>query len=198
MGRLSRRYGVASIIVTAAVLATPSNGASQAYVSPYVGVMLFDGSLGLFQEGVRQGPGLETDGVDGVVGLGIGTKITDRWGAGLTYGRSSLRNADGDITSHVAYGTVEYSLRDSGRWLVKLNGGAGGITYRGAGEALVDPAIAAGLSAGYRMNSRIGIEARYQALAQLCGKSDPESRLQCNRGSNLGYSALTTGLWFQL
>lgn len=178
-------------------------GASEAQVtlSPYAGAMIYDGSLAIYEDGVRQGSGIENRAPVPVVGLRVGYRLSPRWSTELSYGRSWLENSRGDLASHLVHAMLQYSLVRSGHWSAHLDAGGGGIVYRSASpesNSLSDAMVAGGIGAAYRLTPAVEVRADLRLFGQFCKQEDGRQGPSCNDGSQLGYSELSGGVRIRL
>lgn len=179
------------------VLSLAQAAEGQVSISPYAGAMIYDGSMMLYEGGVRQGPGIEDDPPVAVLGLRVGYEIFGQAELEASYGRSWLRNRPGDVASHLYHAMLRYPVMSSGAWLVHLVGGAGWITYRSAADqvrSLSDRTVTGGLGLSYRISPRLDLRTDLAFIGQFCNEPDQQDGLACNDGSQLGYTQLSAGL----
>lgn len=182
------------------VLLSATASIAQVSVSPYAGLMIYDGSLMIYENGGYAGSGIVGDAPVPVAGFRIGYDVGSRWVAELSYGRSWLENARGDLAAHLYHGTLQYSFHRSPSWDAHLELGGGLIDFRPSSPALnslSDATVAGGLGVAYRVARAVQVRMDLRFIGQLCQQEDDRNGLVCNDGSQLGYTVLTAGVRFR-
>lgn len=182
------------------VLGATPPAAAQLSVSPFLGAMMYDGSVLLYEDGVYTGSGIDDRSPVSLVGLRVGYALPGRSEVELSYGRSWLRNQRGVVASHVYHVMGRYPAASSEDWALHLALGAGGITYRSAGSgSLSDPTLSGGLGYSHALTERLDFRTDLTFLGQLCSEAgEPRDGLACNDGSQLGYAQLAAGVRVRL
>lgn len=192
-----KRFSVVIGVVLVALFAQPS--AAQVSISPYAGLMIYDGSLMIYENSVYRGSGIEDETPVPTIGLRLSYEIAPRWSAELSYGRSWLENGRGPLASHFYSVTAQYAFVRSATWTAHLVAGGGGTSYGPSAadlNSLSDATIAGGVGLSRRLTPRLDLRADLRFIGQFCRQANDRDGLVCNDGSQLGYSELSAGLRF--
>lgn len=183
------------------VIAGASELNAQVSVSPFAGIMTYDGSIYDVEAG-RSGSGFKDGAPISVLGIRAGYMLSPRWTAEGSYGRSRLQNSRGRVVSQLFDAELSYEILSTSSVEVLLSGGAGVITFStdvDSDQGLSDPIVAGGIGALYGLGPTIDLRGDLRFYGQFCrdNHAHVQDGLSCNAGTQLGYSQLTGGVHFR-